>query len=390
VKILLYSHYFAPSIGGAETIVLAIARGLAEVRAKADLSEFEITIVTQTPAEDFDDSVLPFRVLRRPGLRQLWQAIRSSDIVHLAGPALAPLVLGLLGRKHVTIEHHGFQTICPTGQLLIEPAGVPCCGHFMAGNHVECLRCRSDGNWLASWKLWLLTFVRRFLCSHVTANIMPTEFLAGLLRLPRMRVIPHGVEPVSSFRGWSPVSGPPVIVFQGRLVSTKGIRLLLEAASILRSRNRSFELAIIGDGPERTKLEDFARQLQLSSSIRFTGRLNAIEMESILAAARAVVVPSLGGEVFGLVVAENMARGLPVIASDLGAFREVLGDAGFTFRVGDAKDLAEQLTKVLDDPERASLLGDRAKQRVVDFYPREGMIQAHAQLYREVDDSKGA
>ena len=364
-----------------------MAQGLAEVHAETDLSEFSVTIVTQTPAGDFDDSVFPFRVLRQPSLLQLWQEIRSSHIVHLAGPALVPLMLGLLGRKPVTIEHHGFQTVCPTGQLLIEPTGVPCCGHFMAGNHLECLRCRPDHNWLASWKLWFLTFVRRFLCSRIVANIMPTEFLAGVLRLPRMRVIPHGVERTAFFRR-SEFAGPPVIVFQGRLVSTKGIRVLLEAASTLRSQNRSFELVVIGEGPERSKLQEYARELQLSSCIRFMGYLGATEVESILATARAVVVPSLGGEVFGLVVAENMSRGLPVIASDLGAFKEVLGNAGLTFRVGDANDLAQQLGNLLDDSAWASHLGVRAKQRVLDCYSREAMIKAHAQLYRELYDSK--
>jgi glycogen synthase len=390
VNILLYSHYFAPSIGGAETIVLSIARGLAETRAKAASPAFEITLVTETPAKDFDDSALPFRVLRKPGLRQLWREIRSSDTVHLAGPALAPLVFGLLARKPVIIEHHGFQTICPTGQLLIEPAGVPCCGHFMAGNHLQCLRCRPDSNRLGSWKLWLLTFVRRFLCSLVAANIMPTEFLAGLLHLPRMRVIPHGVEPVASFCRSSPLSRAPTIVFQGRLVSTKGVRVLLEAASMLRSQNRLFELIIIGDGPDRAKLERFAQELQLSSCIRFMGRLDAAQVESILATALAVVVPSLAGEVFGLVVAENMSRGLPVVASDLGAFQEILGDAGLTFRVGDADDLAQQLAKLLDDSAGALRLGDRAKQRVLDRFQRDRMVQAHAQLYREVYNSKWA
>ena len=390
MNLLLYSHYFAPSIGGAETIVLSIARGLAELQCRAGLSEFAITVVTQTPAEGFDDSLLPFRVLRRPDLRQLWQEIRSSHIVHLAGPALVPLVFGLLTRKPVIIEHHGFQTICPTGQLLIEPAGVPCSGHFMAGNHLQCLRCRPDGNWIASWKLWLLTFVRRFLCSRVAANIMPTEFLGGLLQLPHMQVIPHGVETLAPVRPRSDTSCKPTVVFQGRLASTKGIHVLLEAAGTLRSQNRSFELIIIGDGPERTKLQEFAQGMGLASCIRFTGRLDATELESILATARAVVVPSLAGEVFGLVVAENMARGLPVIASNLGAFTEILGDAGLTFRVGDASDLAQQLNKVLDDSSGASRLGNRAKQRIFDFYERERMIQAHAQLYRKVYDSKWA
>jgi len=64
VKLLFYSHFFAPSIGGVETIVLSISRGLAELRASQGLSEFELTLVTETPAEDFDDLLLPFRVLR--------------------------------------------------------------------------------------------------------------------------------------------------------------------------------------------------------------------------------------------------------------------------------------------------------------------------------------
>ncbi len=132
-----------------------------------------------------------------PAFTKLLQMIHSSDIIHVAGPSLLPLLLGWLSRKAVVIEHHGFQTICPTGQLLIEPIGAPCPGHFMAGRHLECLRCRSDNNWLASWRLWLLTFVRRFLCSHVAANIMPTEWLSGLVHLPNAVSIPHGIEMVA-------------------------------------------------------------------------------------------------------------------------------------------------------------------------------------------------
>jgi hypothetical protein len=52
VKLLFYSHYFAPSIGGVETIVLSLARGLAEVRTPDGLLEFNLTLVTETPAED--------------------------------------------------------------------------------------------------------------------------------------------------------------------------------------------------------------------------------------------------------------------------------------------------------------------------------------------------
>jgi glycogen synthase len=107
VKLLIYSHFFAPSIGGVETIVLSLVRGLAELRDAKGAREFEITLLTQTPVGDYDDSALPFRVVRQPSLLQLWQLIRESDLVHAAGPALAPLLLTRLARKPLVIEHHG-------------------------------------------------------------------------------------------------------------------------------------------------------------------------------------------------------------------------------------------------------------------------------------------
>jgi glycosyltransferase involved in cell wall biosynthesis len=384
VKLLFYSHYFAPSIGGVETIVRSLAQGLAELRTPNGLPEFDLTVVTETPSEDFDDGALPFSVRRQPSLPQLLRMIRSSDMVHIAGPALFPLLLGLLARKYVVVEHHGFQTICPTGQLLIEPDSVPCPGHFMAGRHLECLRCRSNNDWLASWKLWLSTFGRRFLCSRASANIMPTEWLGKLVHLPNSVAIPHGIESVACERDSAGLSNPPVIGFQGRLVTTKGLSVLLEAASILRSENRHFELLVIGDGPERSVLEDLAKKKQLSSFVRFAGRIAASDIDTELRKASIIVVPSLGGEVFGLVLAENMSRGLPVIASNIGCFAEVLGDCGLTFGVGDAKGLAMQITRLLDDPSLSSAFGRCARRRISETYPRSRMIESHAQLYREL------
>ena len=384
MKLLLYSHFFAPNVGGTETIVLSLARGLVELRTTSGPSEFEITLVTQTPAENFDDRLLPFPVVRQPSLSKLWRLVRSNDLIHVAGPALFPLLFGLVMRKPVVIEHHGFQTICPTGQLFMERTGAPCPGHFMAGHHVECLRCRSDDNWLASWKLWSLTFARRFLCARVAANVAPTDWLNGLLHLPNTISIPHGLETIASSTKCPHLSDPPTIVYQGRLVSTKGVRVLLEAAAILRSSNRSFELLVIGDGPERPALEELAQMMQLTTCVRFTGRLGTAELESNFAKANMVVVPSLGGEVFGLVVAENMSRGLPIVASDLGAFTEVLGDAGLTFRIGNASDLAHQLARLLDDSALGLSLGVRARQRALDCYPLSRMIEAHAHLYRQI------
>ena len=384
MKLLVYSHFFAPSVGGVETLVSSLARGLAELQTAEGEPEFAITLVTQTPAQGFDDASLPFRVVREPGLSGLRRLIRAADVVHVAGPALAPVVLGLLARKPVIVEHHGFQTICPNGQLLIEPARTPCPGHFMAGHHGECFRCNAGQGWMASRKLWLLTFVRRSLCRRVATNIAPTAWLGGLLQLPRVVAIPHGLEtiapaPVISGR----TSRSLVIAFQGRLVTTKGVGVLFEAARILSEQNRVFELLVIGDGPERGALEGTAQQASLAGRVRFAGRLVGSQLDAALAESSVVVVPSLGGEVFGLVVAENMARGLPVIASDLGAFVEVVGDGGLTFRTGSAAELAREIARMLDDPTLAARLAQRGRERALEFCDLRRMLDAHARVYRE-------
>lgn len=383
MKLLLYSHFFAPSIGGVETLVLSLARGLAALRNSAGTLKFAVTLVTETPAADFDDAALPFRVVRRPGKLTLSRLLRDTDVVHVAGPAFGPLALGLLLRKPVVVEHHGFQTICPNGQLLIEPSGIPCPGHFMARRHGECFRCNAGQGRLASRKLWLMTFVRRFLCRRVAANITPTAWLAGLLGLPQAVAIPHGLETIAPLVPIPEQPQRPLIAFQGRLVTTKGVGVLFDAARILSEQGYAFELLVIGEGPERAALEQRAQQDLLAGKVRFTGRLAGKQLAAALAKSSVVVVPSLGGEVFGLVVAENMARGLPVIASDLGAFVEVVGDAGLTFRTGDAAELARELAGVLDDPAFSAQLRHHARQRALEFCDYQRMLDAHASVYEQ-------
>jgi glycosyltransferase involved in cell wall biosynthesis len=384
MKLLVYSHFFAPSVGGVETIVLSLARGLAELRDSNGAPQFQLTLVTQTPAQDWDDKTMPFRVIRQARVLQLARLIRESDVVHVAGPALAPLTLGLLFGKPTVVEHHGFHAICPNGQLLLEPSGEPCPGHFMAGRQTECLRCNSVEGWVASYRLWLLTYLRRFLCQHAAANITPTQWLGGLLQLPRGTAILHGLNDVAPLSRVEILSGAPVIAFVGRLVTTKGVRILFEAAGILGQKHRPFDMLIVGDGPERQSLEELARKSGLGSRVRFAGRLGGEQLEVELAGATVAVVPSLGGEVFGLVVAENMLRGLPVVASDLGALAEVLGDAGLTFRTGDAAELAAAIESLLDNPSLAARLGQAGRQRASEFCNRERMIESHAAVYRNL------
>jgi glycogen synthase len=387
VKLLIYSHFFAPSIGGVETIVRSLASGLALLHSESKTPSFEVTVITETPANGSDAQCPPLRIVRKPGLVRLFRLIGACDVVHIAGPALLPMVIGLVLRKPVVVEHHGFQSICPNGQLLIEPTDQPCPGHFMKGNYRACLACTRGSGWLQSRKLWILTFVRRLLCQVVSANISPTAWLSGLLDLPRTETVPHGLEPRTTLTRPEP-SEQPLIVFQGRLVTTKGVRVLLEAARLLEQQNLKFQLLIIGEGPARTLLEQIAHNSLPSEHVMFAGRLSTPDLETAITSASIVVIPSLGGEVFGLVVAENMQRGLPIVASDLGSFREVLGDAGLTFRTGDSADLASKLVQLIRDPSLRTSLALIGRQRCENLFGHTQMIDRHAYIYRTLTSKK--
>lgn len=377
----MYSHGFAPAIGGVETFVMQLACGLSRLVADRGAEAFEVTVVTQTPRGEFADQALPFRIVRQPSLRQLLRLLRQADLVHLAGATLLPLLLARMCGKRVVVEHHGFQPVCPNGQMMHRPSELPCPGHFAAGRHLECWRCNAADGWLKSLTQWLLTFFRRHLCRGVQVNIVPTSWLGTVLQLPRQKTIHHAVSLPARALPAPAAAGVPTFAFVGRLVSTKGVPMLLEAVARLRERGREFRLLIVGDGPERARLEALVRERNLHSVVHFRGALLDREKEDALAGVTAVVLPSLGGEVFGLVAAENMLCGRAVVASNLGSLSEVLGDAGLLFTPGSAEELAGCLERFWEDPSLAGQLGSRARDRAVGLFGEQRMLEDHARLY---------
>ena len=380
MKVLIYSRSFAPQAGGIESLLLLLARKLAGPNSLAGAVPINVVVATSTPRESFQDASLPYRVVRRPGLLNLVQLIRSADIVHVAGPAILPLALGAALRKPVVVEHHGFQAVCPNGLLHYEPARSVCPGHFMAGRHRECLRCNGKYGRLRSLKMWALTFMRRWLCRCVAKNIAPTVWVSQALRLPRTTTILHGVENCAAASLGVPAK-PPAFVFVGRLVSTKGVHILLQATHSLKETGLGFRVEIVGDGPERLNLEMQSRDLQLSNVVTFRGYLPPEDLERTLAEAIATVMPSLGGEVFGLVAAESMMRGRLVIVSDIGPLAEVIGVAGLKFRPGDAKALASCMERILRAPEEARRMGQYARERARREFSVSGMLERHVRVY---------
>jgi glycosyltransferase involved in cell wall biosynthesis len=388
MKVLIYTHGFAPQIGGTETHVMLLARGLAHFAA-APGKAFDVTVATRTPNGSTEDAALPFRVARRPSLAALLRLMREADVVHLAGPAFLPLLLGLLMRKRVVLEHHSFQVACPNGLLVYAPTATPCPGHFMARRYGECLRCNAKEGKLRSLKMWFFTFPRRWLAKKVATNIMPTDWLETILRLPKAKTIHHGLELGTGGLATTWGAAPPGFAFVGRLVPSKGTELLLRAAQELRRMGRDFRLKIIGDGPERAKLEALAGELGIGDSVSFLGFLSTEEREESLASATAVVMPSLGGEVFGLVAAENMSRGRLLIVSNIGALEDVIGDTGLTFPIGDAEALGRCMKQVLDDPAIIGRLGSAARERAYKLFRQEKMVEQHVLVYERLMNPTG-
>jgi glycosyltransferase involved in cell wall biosynthesis len=382
MKILFYTHSFAPNTGGQETIVMLQAQGLTRTSSSAS-GRFELTLATPTPPEGMNDAMLPFRVVRQPSRKTLFHLIREADIVHLAGPALLPMIVGLLLRKPISVEHHGFQTICPNGQLLYEPDQSPCPGHFMARRYGACIGCNAREGRLRSLRMLLLTFLRRWICQRVGVNILPTTWLGTLLQLDRMQTIVHGLPPLDATTKHR-MPTVPTFAFQGRLVSTKGVHVLLAASQLLKSKGVAFQVKIIGQGPERSSLESTVRDLGIQDVVTFLGRLPTEQLHEILTDGTAVVIPSLAGEVFGMVVAENMQRGKLVIVSDIGAFSEVVGDAGMKFAPGDVGALANCMETASRHPELCEELGHKASARIFQCFSADQMIREHLGVYERL------
>lgn len=389
MKVLLYSRDFLPTPGGLQSVVLELARGLTAwpVSLPAD-KPMEVIVVTQTPEHMEQENDEPFRIIRRPRFWKFFQLLRETDIVHLAGPTLLPLGLALLLRKPVILEHHGFQTICPNGLLFFEPAQAPCPGHFMAKNYSKCVECNQGGaGLLKSLQSLLLTHVRRWLADRVDFNITPTNWLESVLGLRRMTTVYHGISPSPRPKRLpvEPASGSRSFAanfaYQGRLVSAKGVGILLQSAEQLRNEKCKFQLKIIGDGPEYASLKTQAAKQ--NGQVEFLGHVPDSEIENALTEVEVVVMPSLGGEVFGLVAAENMLRGKLLIISDIGALQEVVGDAGLVFRTGDAAALAACMREAIEHPSLATTLGSAARLRAVQVFNRDSMIRGHVALYRE-------
>ena len=384
MKLLLYSHAFAPQVGGVETFSTHLASGLARNNAESG-EPVSVTVVTQTAGADEPCSTGHFGIVRRPGARRLWQLIGSADKVVLAGPAILPLLYALLRRKPVIVTHHAYQSICPNGLLFHMPTQTCCPGHFAAGRYLECVKCnRPQETTVGSIKSLLLTFLRRGLCYLADSNVAVTDHVARRIVLPHVRVIRHGVPVTPPMNGAAQnLKSDTCFAYVGRLVTEKGVATLVDAARLLKARSCRFRVLIIGDGPERERLQKMVSNAALKNEVSFEGFQTGRQLEDILRKVSAIVIPSVWEEAAGLSALEQMMESRLIIGSDSGGLAEQIGDAGLKFAPGNPAALADQMQKVIEDPRSIAVFQSRSRERALNLYSVDRMLQEYQTLLQQ-------
>jgi phosphatidylinositol alpha-mannosyltransferase len=184
-------------------------------------------------------------------------------------------------------------------------------------------------------------------------------------------LIPNGVATrryrhAEPFDGWPGEGG--AIGFLGRMDEPrKGLPILLRAFEVLAPARPGLRLLIGGTGDVDEQRNRLPEELRMSAV--FLGELSEEDKVRLLHSVDVFCSPNTGGESFGIVTAEAMAAGLPIVASDIPAFRDVLrgGQAGELFATGDPDDLARVTALLLDDPARRAELSVAALDAVADY-----------------------
>lgn len=159
----------------------------------------------------------------------------------------------------------------------------------------------------------------------------------------------------------------PIVLFASKLQARKRCADLLAAYALIRQQSPA-QVVIVGDGPERVRLMEYAGSRQLDE-VRFVGFKNQSELPAFYDLCDIFVLPS-ELEPWGLVINEAMNAGKPIVASDaIGATRDLVlhGRSGCVFPVGDIEGLASNLRTLIDQPDLRRRLGANARARVAEW-----------------------
>lgn len=318
MKILFSSYLFHPSVGGIESV----SKTLAEKFATAGN---DVHVITQSAGDAVPGA--NYKVTRRPSIAQLRTLLCWSDLFFQNNISLPSLIPALILRKPTLLVH----------QTWLQNT-------------------RGEIGWKNRLKQLLLRRVTNVAISKaVAAGIRARSFVIGNPYDDR------------TFRAVPNLARDKNLVFVGRLVSDKGVDLLLQALKLLQNDNLFPELTIVGSGPEWENLQRLAAELGLDRQLTFAGQKSGTALAEILNRHRILVVPSRWAEPFGIVALEGIACGCVAVGSEKGGLKEAIGPCGLTFENGNIRALADQLKRLLNDLNLQTKLRDHASEHLAKF-----------------------
>lgn len=314
--------------------------------------------------------------------------VERPDVVHVHNlfPLLSPSVLPACRKQGVPVVMtcHNFRLICPIG---VHFRRGKVCEECRGGHELRCVfnNCRDNSFESTAYGVRsMLTRMSGLFKNNVTRFIAISEFLKRRLveaGFPAERIdVVFNTVPIPE--SCADAGQGAYAAFTGRLSEEKGIETLLEAAALLPD----VPVKIGGTGPIESALMALA-----PDNVEFVGMLDKPGLAAFYRNARALIVPSVWFETFGLVAAEAMANGVPVIASRIGALPELLrdGETGFLFEAGDPRDLAAKIRLLWDDADRARRMGAAGRERALKEFNEDTHFRRLAAVYeRAIEMSK--
>jgi glycosyltransferase involved in cell wall biosynthesis len=303
VRIFFTSNRFFPDVGGIETHSRILAGFFQQAGHDVILSTQSLA-APESPGTAFD-----FTVVRRPCLKKLLRLHQWADLIFQNNIESRTLWPSFFHRKPVIVT---IQTWIRSSSGKIR--------------------------WIDRLKKRMLYRADRVVA--ISESVRKTTFTAAT-------VIPNAYDD-TTFKIHNGVARERDFIFVGRLVSDKGVDLLLRAFSGLPG-DRRHTLTVAGTGPEEARLRAMAERLGIRERVDFAGPVCGEALASLLNAHRIAVVPSTWEEPFGIVALEAAACGCVLLGSDAGGLPEAVGPAGCLFRRGDVEDLKNQLLKLIHD-----------------------------------------
>ena len=231
-------------------------------------------------------------------------------------------------------------------------------------------------------QLWRYSGLLERALDHVDLFIAPSRFTAEMHRQrgfgKPFEHLPHFVPepPDDSFPG-VPVHPRPYFLFVGRLEKIKGVQELIPA---FRNYPHA-DLLIAGTGTQEGELRRLASGMQ---NVVFLGRTPLQQLPALYRNALALVVPSIGYEVFGIIMLEAFTQKTPVIANALGSLPEVVEESGGGLLYRNQIELLDAMERLRTNPELRRRLGERAYQAYRERWCEEKHVETYFRLLEEV------